>query len=248
LENQKTYQYTFAFDDKNDSFNKEKGININQLSRLLDIMSKIAGASGMTIGQLTLSNVFHKCQAYSLTSTSKSQINELTIASKNIALSDPKDLTRIEREFAKNVNLAMPEGGVFKVIDIEGNTVVQTGRINLRNSISSYFITEDITGIFTRMGSHSLSNSYIEIPPFKSKIKVSQEQDLELRPFYREIPIRATVRMKVSVKTGHISSAELIDFTPLNSSSFYESIKDYLSKGLGNDFTSNDQIIDLLNG
>lgn len=116
----------------------------------------------------------------------------------------------------------------------------------------TYYTTKTIYGVISELGATSLNaiKKHINIDGIGYKIKISKDQDIELKPHYATDKLKIRIKQKRSLEKGRIIDAELISFIKVNDNSIIDNLKNegYVDFALIKDTHTIDDLLNRIYG
>lgn len=85
--------------------------------------------------------------------------------------------------------------------------------MGLGKTVDHYFVVSSITGVISEIGAPNLrGKTHIDVDGVGYKIFTNDDQDLDLRTYYRSHRVQFKVKQKVSVDKKKVISASLLSY------------------------------------
>lgn len=239
------YKFSIKIDDDSHSLTKEDGISFDKFGELLkDLYEAIDPHSGT---KCTLGQIRGNCYAADFYTEDEKFHSNFVIVHKNVEQVPLDELEPTQRQYAKTLRKVL--GGRYYLQAFDNNTtkVASIKEISNLIKIDYYYSTKTVYGILSELGGVSVTSSkkHIYLDGIGYRINISNDQDLQLKPFYGTHKLMVKIKNKMSAIDGHIISAELISFTVVGESDIISNLKDvgYVDFNLIKDAHTIDDVI-----
>lgn len=219
------YKFSLKIDDDNHSLTKEEGISFNKVGELLQsLFNAIDPKSDI---KCTLGQIRGNCYALDFYTEEERYVSNFVIVHKNIEDIPFNNLDTQQKEYARTLRKVLGGKYFIKAYDSSNTEIATIKEIGTKENYDTYYTHKTIYGIVSELGGASLNSSkkHIKIDGIPYSIKISKDQDFELKPYYGTDKLRIKLKQKRSQGKGRIIEAELLSFITVNKSSIIENLK-----------------------
>lgn len=227
------FKFTIRFAGSEASnFRKNGGLRLDQISKFLNSLYEVLGVDDTD--RLTLREIKNQSQAFVFSTPENITYQKLEIVHANINKVDLETISSKEIAYARTLKEIKDSD------DIELEVYSEDKRFHLKYSdfqipekeIKYYFDVRVVYGRIAQIGNQKIDQDtyiWIDVGTKDSiRVKLTKEQDLALKDFYRDKKIKFKVRFRKKIEDKSTSgSAELIDFEPVDTDSIATSIKKF---------------------
>lgn len=220
-----TVNFYLRFDDENNGLSRAKGLSMKELSILLRALDELSNPGDNSF--ITVTGINEGSYSIEVLTTSEIREEKIKRAHQNISYKSFDELSEDEVKYAAILQKNLLKGLRFVEYYDHDNKLVSTIKAReIGREIESYSIIKSVSGVISEIGSKSLDNkkTHIEVDKLGYRIFTTQEQDFELRTYYRERRLTFRIKQKISISNGKVSSATLIDFTPSSKGTMIENL------------------------
>jgi hypothetical protein len=143
----------------------------------------------------------------------------------NIEERSLSDLSDKEAKYAKTLKRLLKGNLYCEALNNDGNKIVKIYSKDIQNEVEHYFSVKTVSGVISEMGSPNLdAQPHINLDGLSYKILTTEDQDLELRKYYRTGSLSLRIKQKISLAKDNVMSAVLLDFRPKSNLLFPDSL------------------------
>lgn len=219
------YKFSLKIDDDENSLTKEDGISFDKIGGLLkSLYDAIDPKSDI---KCTLGQIRGNCYALDFYTQEEKYVSNFVLVHKNIEDIPFTELENKQKEYAKTLKKVLGDKYFIKAYDSDGVQIASIKNIGIKNNYDTYYTLKTIYGIVSQLGGTSLESTkkYIRIDGIPYNIKISKDQDIELKPYYGTDKLRVKLKQKRSQGKGRVIDAELISFTLVSGNSLLDNLK-----------------------
>jgi len=175
----------------------------------------------------TLEGIRGNCYALDFTTEEERFATNFVVIHKNIESIPYSQLQGKQKNYATSLRKVLG-GKYYANAYSAGLKIASIKDIGTKENNSTYHTLKTIYGIVSQLGAKSLDSpkKHISIDGLPYNIKISKEQDIELKQFYATDKLRLKLRQKRSQEKGRVIDAELVSFTKVNGNSLIENLKE----------------------
>ncbi len=234
----KYYKYILKFDNIDNSLSSEKGLPLQELAKLLNLLSKALNSD-----EIVLSDIISSSYAPEFTTTNPLILEQITSLHQSISEKNISGFNSSQKAYVKNLNELQNKGFSIEAKNKETGRSVQIEPVPVR-AIGSYFQVSSIYGIITSIGGKTLDGkSAIHITEIPYDIEISNQQEIELLKYHKKAKILFVIRKEIDFETDKVKSAELEEYEIIDENyhskdkvNFFERIKAFREKYADIDF------------
>lgn len=219
------YKFSLKIDDDTHSLTKEDGIPFDKIGELLRTLYEAIDPTSNI--KCTLEGIRGNCYALDFTSKEERFLNNFIAVHKNIESIPFTQLQGTQREYATSLRKVLGSKYYINAYDSNGLKIASIKDIGTKENNITYYSLKTIYGIISQLGAPSLDSAkkHISIDGLNYKIKISKEQDIQLKQFYATDKLRLKIKQKRSQEKGRVIDAELISFIKVSDSNLIENLK-----------------------
>ena len=220
------YNFSLKIDDEEHSLTKEDGISFDKIGELLQSLYD-AIDPGSHI-KCTLEGVRGNCYALDFTTQEERFVENFIVIHKNIESIPFTQLQDKQKNYATSLRKILGSKYHANAYDTAGLKVASIKDIGTKENYATYYTLKTVYGIVSQLGAKSLDSvkKQISVDGLPYNIKISKDQDIELKQFYASDKLRLKLKQKRSQAKGRVIDAELVSFTKVNGNSLIENLKD----------------------
>lgn len=227
------FRFTIKFaGSESSNFRKNGGLRLDQISKLLNSLYEVLGVDDSN--RLTLKEIKHQSQAFVFSTPEKITYQKLQIVHANIDKVDLETISSKELAYARTLKEIKNADDIeLEAFSDDRSFYLKYSDFNIpEKEIRYYFDVRVVYGKIAQIGNVKIDQDtyiWIDIGAKESiRVKLTKEQDLALKDFYRDKKIKFKVKFRKKIEDKSISgSAELIDFEPVDSTSIAASMKKF---------------------
>ncbi|GAB3937614.1 hypothetical protein [Larkinella terrae] len=238
------YKFSLKIDDPVGTLSEENGISIYRLSQLLRNLN--AALRLQRDSNCTLSAIQGNCYQVDVSTSNRVHHDEFI---ELMGRAEKREkVPAYQKKLLNNLLFYVRKGYFIEAYDTDNDrvAVVTKDRKPVRGN---YYITDSVTGEITRIGNRQFNypssiviSQHEEEIPFT--VPISDQQDQELRDYYKNGTLQFEVRFKIDKYTKKRIPIELVAFKVKSSKTLLELVNDFNAKH-PDLFTKNDPL-DLL--
>lgn len=220
------YKFSLKIDDDSHSLTKEDGIPFDKIGELLQsLYNAIDPKSNI---KCTLGQIRGNCYALDFYTEEKKYENNFIVVHKNIEDISINELDKTQKEYAQTLRKVLGDKYYIKAYDSNNVEVASIKKIGTKVEYDSYYTLKTIYGIVSELGGTSLTSAkkHIRVDGIPYNIKISKDQDIELKPYYGTDKLRIKIKQKRSQGKGRIIEAELLSFITVSGNTLIENLKE----------------------
>lgn len=208
-------ELTFRFDDELNSLTRFKGLPIDVFALFLKNLSDAIDAKQNN--DIFVSEIKGNCYAPVISTNSITKYAEMKALHEGISTNNYTNLNAKQKEYAKSLKKILGNKYYLDIYDNDKNYYKSIKEINIEDSIKHYYETTAIRGVVTRIGGKTVdSKPKILVSNYSHDIEISNEQDEDLKQYYKNGMLEFYISQRINFKTSTIESAKLEDFLVLN--------------------------------
>jgi hypothetical protein len=244
------FKFSLQIDDKKHSLSAEDGISIDLLAVLLKNLYNAIDDGSKT--KCTLNKVRGNCYAIDFSTLDEQKETRFVQLHQDL-LEVPYDkLSTDDQKYAQTLRIIFKNGYYINAYDRNNQNVAHLTKINLDNLPDSYYTQKTVYGFLTELGSDKLASKtkHIRIEGFNRQIAITNEQDLELKPFYRTDKLAVNLTLQVSTTSQRVLSAEMASYIRVSKTSLSENLdqEGYIPLNINRGAKTIDDIINAIYG
>jgi len=214
----KPFELTFRFDDEENSLSRFNGLPLADLAKFLSALSK--SVTSKNSDKIVLSEIKGNCYAPVISTTSKTQIETIKTLHTEIAQNNINGLNSSEKAYYNTLRDIMRNDLSLNVYDHDKSFYKIIEKLAPVVHFPYFNQTNAYRGLLTRIGSRNLnSRNTVFISSYAHEIQIDDEQDHNLRKFYKNALIEFYITEKINKETGRTEEATLDDFEVLKDNS-----------------------------
>lgn len=222
------FELTFRFDDVEQSMTRFNGLSIAQLSKFLSALSKMQPDNGE---DLVLSEVKGNCYAPVISTTSRTQYEQIKSLHGALAKREYNSLKSSEKYYAKVLNEIVTKGIVLNVYDSKKDFYKTIDFIGDTNKYNHYYSTNSKKGYLTKIGSKNFDSKVtVFVSNYPYEIEIDKQQESLLNAYYKNSLIEFYFTEKINKANLKVEGAVLDSFEVMNQPDFYDSITAFRDK------------------
>lgn len=221
------YKFSLKFNSELEELGFDNGIPMNQLGDLISSLYSVVEAKKGD--KVVLSDIKDNCYEIEAMTVNPMIEERLIHSSHSIYEKSNSELTTKELRFKKNLARVLKVGWYVDILNNEGNSVYKIPYGFNEKTIDNYYSNKSIEGVITEIGDKDLNpkNLHIYISDnTEFKIFINSEQHDELKRYYRDQRVRVKLRLKKSLESDKVLSAELISYKPKSKIDFPFNLND----------------------
>ena len=190
-------------------------ISIDDLAEILKSLYSAISASKND--NIILSQVTDNCYQCGFNTTNEVLEKRFIETNQEVLEKSDLELASNKIRYKKAIAKAIKHDWFLEILNSEGIPVVTIPHGFNERTVDSYYSNKSFEGYVTLIGDKELNpkNLHIYLSENKNlKIFISTEQHEQLAKYYRKSKIRVKVRLKKSLNSNRILSAELIKYRP----------------------------------
>lgn len=220
-----TYSFALKFNNDDGSITRTNGLSMSELGQLVVDLSNAMGQED--IAKCFLFEVKESSQFFGFLTSSIINHARFAEVHQNIEERSLSDLSDKEAKYAKTLKRVLKGNLYCEALNNDGNKIVKLYSKDIQKEVEHYFAVKTISGIISEMGSPNLeAQPHINLDGLSYKILTTEEQDMDLRKYYRAGSLSLRVKQKISLAKDNIMGATLLDFRPKSASLFPDSLSD----------------------
>lgn len=218
-------KFSLKIDDDGHSLTKEDGIPFDKIGELLQSLYEAIDPKSDI--KCTLGQIRGNCYALDFYTEEEKYVANFVVVHKNIEGIAFEDLEPNQKKYAKSLRKVLGDKFYLSAYDSNEEKIASIKDIGHNLSQDTYYTTKTIYGVISELGATSLNaiKKHINIDGIGYKIKISKDQDIELKPHYATDKLKIRIKQKRSLEKGRIIDAELISFIKVNDNSIIDNLK-----------------------
>jgi hypothetical protein len=214
------YDLTLRFDNEDHSLTQTNGLDISEIS---EILSKLAKATGND-DKLVLSEIKGNCYALRLSTSNAGEFEVLKAIHKPIENNVYDDLNSYQLDYIQTLQKVLKKNKFnFQAYDKDKKFNIETNEIIINEAPKYYYEIGTIIGVVTSIGGKNMDvTSYIHLSTQSYDIKISNDLERQLIPYFKQRKIRLTLKKKIQFDTDKVIGGEAISFEVIDKSTFAE--------------------------
>lgn len=207
------HSFYLKFNSKIKDIDFGNAISIDDFAELLK--SLYTAISATKNDNIVLSQITDNCYQCGFSTPNKLLQERFVDINKEILEKDNVELTNSKVRYKKAIAKAIKKDWYLEVLNSEGRAVLTIPYGFNERTVESYYTNKSCEGYITLIGDKELNpkNLHIYLSDNKSfKIFISKEQHEQLATHYRKSKIRAKVRLRKSLFSERVLSAQLVSY------------------------------------
>ena len=207
------HSFYLKFNSEKKNIDYGNAISIDDFAEILK--SLYSAISATKNDKIVLSQITDNCYQCGFSTPNEALHQRFEEVNKEILEKSNVELTNNKVRYKKAIAKAIRKDWYLEVLNSSGNTVVTIPYGFNEKSVDFYHTNKSYEGFITLIGDKELNpkNLHIYLSDNKNfKIFINTEQHEELAAYYRKSKIRAKVRLKKSLSSDRILSAELVSY------------------------------------
>lgn len=218
------YKFAVTIQDKKSAMTPKKGIDMEELGVLVMDMKKAIDAKDGS--NITLYDISNHGYTPNFVTDSKQQYQNYVSVHQNIFEKPLEDLRPKEAKYAQTLKNVLHHGRHLESFGLRSKPIAKIYPGDIEKSVETYNSITNIDGIVSEMGAPDINlRTHVFLSGHDYKIYTNPQQDDTLKSYYRQLPLSLKVKQKVSIRSGRIISAILIDISPKTPGNFVENIQ-----------------------
>ena len=166
---------------------------------------------------IVVSEIKGNCYAPVISTNSITKYVEIKALHEEIATNNYSNLNNKQKDYAKSLKRLLGNKYYLDIYDKDKSYFKTIKDITIENKLNHYFETTAIRGIVTRIGGKTIdSKPKILVSDYPHDIEITNEQDENLKKYYKNGQLEFYISQKINFKTNNIEYAKLEDFVVLN--------------------------------
>jgi len=213
--------FYLKFNSKEKDIDFSNALSIDDLAEVLKSLYSAISASKSD--NIVLSQVTDNCYQCGFSTSNKMLEERFIETNKEVLERSDIELSSNKVRYKKAIAKAIKHDWFLEILNSDGIPVVTIPYGFNERTVDSYYSNKSFEGYVTLIGDKELNpkNLHIYLSENKNfKIFINTKQHEELAKYYRKSKIRVKVRLKKSLNSNRVLSAELINYRPKSELNF----------------------------
>lgn len=218
-------KFSLKIDDDAHSLTKEEGISFDKIGELLQGLYEAIDPNSDV--KCTLGEIRGNCYALDFYTTEERYLENFIIVHKNIESISYDDLEPNQKSYAKTLRKVLGGKYYINAYDSNNQKVASIKDIGRNLESDTYYSTKTIYGIVSELGGTSLNSTkkHIKVDGISYNIRISKDQDIELKPYYGTDKLKIKIKQKRSLEKGRVIDSELLSFVAISGNNIIDNLK-----------------------
>lgn len=215
------YKFSLKFNSELDELGFENGIPMNQLGQLITSLYSVVQAKKED--KLILSAIKDNCYEVEAMTINPAIEDRFIFSNKSICEKSNAELSSKELRYKNNLSKVLKVGWYVEILNHEGISQFKIPYGFNEKVVEHYYSNKSIEGVITEIGDKDLDPKNLHIYLSGNtdyKIFINNEQHDELKSYYRNQKIRVKLKLKKSLQSNKILSAQLLSYKPKSQINF----------------------------
>ncbi|MFG6685221.1 hypothetical protein ACGK9U_01460 [Mariniflexile sp. HNIBRBA6329] len=207
------HSFYLKFDSKEKNIDFTNAVSIDDLAEILK--SLYSAISANKTDNIVLSQITDNCYKCGFTTPNEVLEERFIDLNKDILEKNNVELTNEKLRYKKSIVKVIKPDWYLEILNSAGISVLTIPHGFSERTVDYYYSNKSFEGYITLIGDKELNPKHLHIylsDTKNFKIFINPLQHEELATYYRKSKIRAKVRLKKSLDSDRILSAELISY------------------------------------